>query len=606
MSEVSMKATHLTKAWCLLAVFTCVGIPLNASAQRDVNWQIDPKGFPGDVSVFIDVEENGVFKRDLTAAAFALSMDEFAGEQGGWILNQQQVTSGWAGAQVLVMIDISRSYTDDFDKAKRVVRAIINYMDPARDTMAIGTAPRKDGFSEANLNVPFTSDKNALLSGLNQIKPLPSNDESGARICNSLSEGLRWFPEQPSDKYRAVMVLTGGADKGEGEGDCVEKSYANGKVPFYSIVFTLDRKYDDPRNAHKIENKTHELSQKTGGRSIFRQSENDYLQFVGLLWNRIRSQYLLRVTFPCYKPMPIIEHVSVLKVEGRDADGIKFQATSAPAPTPEITAIYPQFATRRDIDDGKVELTVDGRGFCGSPGTVKVFVGNASVAPNSQNPFRVVASLNSSVENGNVKVYNRFGQKGESAVKFEVQKPPKGAEASSTLTAIVIAIVVLAGLAILLVALKSRKAKAPTQSSPSTPPAPAMAPAAAPSTGGAAKTMAMNAISRAWIERKDGERVDLDEGVNIIGREDTCRIKLEVPGVSREHARIDLQKAQGLIWLEDLGSTNGTFWGRRGAGEDDLKRVEKKQILSAGDTIWIGGECLTVRFEGGTKAPQEA
>jgi len=118
--------------------------------------------------------------------------------------------------------------------------------------------------------------------------------------------------------------------------------------------------------------------------------------------------------------------------------------------------------------------------------------------------------------------------------------------------------------------------------------------------------MAMNAISRAWIEKKDGTKIELDDGVNIIGREDTCKIKLEVPGVSREHARIDLQKVQGLIWLEDLGSTNGTFWGRQGTSEDDLKRVEQKHILNSGDTIWIGGECLTVRFEGGTTVPKEA
>jgi len=598
-----MKVSQYMRLWPGCVIVISLLLPFVATAQRDVHWQINPRGFPGNASVFVDVEKEGVFKRDLPASAFALSMDEYAGDQGGWILNRQQVVSGWAGAEVLIMIDKSRTYTGEFDKAKRIVRAIINQMDPNRDQVAIATAPAKGGFSDAKLEIPFSNNKNNLIKAANGIKPLPSNDKTGARICNSLAEGLRWFPEQPEDRYRLIIFITGGADKGEGKGNCVQESYSHGKVPFFPIVFKLDRKYDDPRNSHKIENKTHELAQKTGGQSIFRQSENDYLQFVSLIWNRIRSQYYLKILFPCYRPMPVKAHTSVLKVEGRDADGIKFQATSAPPPTPLITALYPPSATRKNVDDGNIDLTIDGSGFCGPPGTVKAYVGGRPVSLKSQSPFRVVASLNSSIESGKVKVINRFGQNGESPMKFEISKAPKGAEASSTLTAMVVAVVILGVLSILLVALRSRKAKVKTGTAPSMPSADEQA--RAPSLGGAAKTMAMNAISRAWIERTDGTEIDLADGANLIGRETTCTILVDIQGVSREHARVDLQQSQGLIWIEDLGSTNGTLWGPSGTPESDLKRLEKKHLLNSNDTIWIGGECLTVRFEGGTQVPKE-
>lgn len=594
-----MKVTQRARLWFWSTAFLFLFVSAPAMAQRDVHWQINPHGFPTDVSVFVDVEERGLFKRDLRAGAFALSMDIYAGDQGGWLLNSQQVVAGWAGAQVIVMVDKSRSYTGEFNKAKRIMRAIVNYLDPRRDQLAIATAPAGGGFSEAKMETAFTADKNVLNRAIDRINPLPSGDKSGARICNALAEGLRWFPEQTSDRYRVVVLLTGGADKGEGNSNCVQDSYTKGKVPFFPIVFKLDRKYDDPRNSNKIKNKTHELAQKTGGRSIFRKSENDYMQFVGLLWNRIRSQYYLRYTFPCYRPMPAVEHGAMLKVEGRDADGIRFQATSTPPPTPVISAIYPAQASRKDVDDGNVDLTIDGSGFCGP---VQAFVGERRINLKSQNPYRVVGSLNSSIESGKVKVENCFRKNGESPMKLQIVKPPKGAEASAMLTYLVLVIIGLVVFSVLLVALRSRKAKvtgAPSLSRPSS------APSVAPSTGGVAKTMALNAITRAWIEMKNGKTVDLFDGANIIGREATCRVPLEVPGISREHARIDLQQGQGLIWVEDLGSTNGTFWGPPGAAENDLTQLTKKHLLNSGDTVWIGGECFTVWFEGGTQTPRE-
>ena len=53
----------------------------------------------------------------------------------------------------------------------------------------------------------------------------------------------------------------------------------------------------------------------------------------------------------------------------------------------------------------------------------------------------------------------------------------------------------------------------------------------------------------------------------------------------------------GAGFVEDLGSTNGTYWGPPGAAETDLQKLTQRKLLTAGDTIWIGGEKLTVSFD---------
>ena len=74
-----------------------------------------------------------------------------------------------------------------------------------------------------------------------------------------------------------------------------------------------------------------------------------------------------------------------------------------------------------------------------------------------------------------------------------------------------------------------------------------------------------------------------------------------MPGVSREHARIEFDDTHGLIWVEDLGSTNGTFYGKGDTVQEEATRLEKRQLVSSGDAIWIGGEKVVIRFEGGVQ-----
>jgi len=587
----------------VLAVFSIVAglvIPSLCLAQREVNWQLNPKGFPDKASVFVDVTDRvggkPNFVGTIAPTGFAVSVDEFTGDQGGYIMNQQTLRAGNAGSQVLIMIDRSRSYTGSFAKAKRMAKEIVNHrlMNPGIDQIAVASFPAS-GYSESRLLMSFTNNKASLNQAIDAISLPPKDDKTGARICNALAEGLTFFPENVTDKYRTVIFLTGGADKGEGKGNCVRDSYAAGKVPFNNLVFKLDRKYDDPRNSHKIENGCHDLAKNTGGRSYFRKTESEMKAFINSFWSRIRAQYHLQVNFPCYKPSPQVQHYSMLKVDGRDTEVIKFQATSMPAPVPEITAIYPQQAYRNQVDDGNIDLTIDGKGFCAMPGRIKAYVGGVPVNVKSYNPFRVVASLNSNTKSGTIKLANYFGQQGESPMKFNIIKPPKGAEASSTLMYLVIGFVVLIVLAVIIVALRSRKAKVPL----GPPPTASDVRPSSVSSGGAPKTVAVNATSNAWVQRQDGSKQDLSIGDNILGREDHCAFKLTVQGVSREHAKIFVDPGSGSITVEDLGSTNGTFHGSAETTQALANKLTAKQIVANGDHIWISGEQLTIFIKEG-------
>jgi DNA-binding winged helix-turn-helix (wHTH) protein len=56
-----------------------------------------------------------------------------------------------------------------------------------------------------------------------------------------------------------------------------------------------------------------------------------------------------------------------------------------------------------------------------------------------------------------------------------------------------------------------------------------------------------------WNERV----LPLVDGENVIGRDPSCGVWLDQPGVSRRHARMSV--TGDVAKIEDLGSTNGTF-----------------------------------------------
>ena len=81
-----------------------------------------------------------------------------------------------------------------------------------------------------------------------------------------------------------------------------------------------------------------------------------------------------------------------------------------------------------------------------------------------------------------------------------------------------------------------------------------------------------------------GDEIPL-EAVNSLGRAQTNSVCLNDDVVSAQHAILSLRQKQW--WLEDLGSTNGSFVNRRPIGGPT--------IVAPGDTIEIGR--VTLKLE---------
>ena len=94
----------------------------------------------------------------------------------------------------------------------------------------------------------------------------------------------------------------------------------------------------------------------------------------------------------------------------------------------------------------------------------------------------------------------------------------------------------------------------------------------------------------AQVEMEEGPQVGnpwpLLAGRTRLGRESDNHVVLDDERVSLHHAQINVR--DGVYWLEDLGSTNGTF-----LGEDE--RVMKPYPLEDGDKFRLGGLVLVFR-----------
>jgi DNA-binding winged helix-turn-helix (wHTH) protein len=83
----------------------------------------------------------------------------------------------------------------------------------------------------------------------------------------------------------------------------------------------------------------------------------------------------------------------------------------------------------------------------------------------------------------------------------------------------------------------------------------------------------------------NGQRLKLNEGEYVVGRDPDADVYLDSPSVSRRHAIIRITGREATV--EDLGSRNGTFVGER--------RIENVSALENGDAIRIGSVVLTFR-----------
>ena len=84
--------------------------------------------------------------------------------------------------------------------------------------------------------------------------------------------------------------------------------------------------------------------------------------------------------------------------------------------------------------------------------------------------------------------------------------------------------------------------------------------------------------------RYGAREFELLDGVNIVGRGPEAAIRLNAPGISRNHARIIVRGGRATI--EDMGSKNGTYVGGT--------RVDASRELKDGDEIRLSRELLVV------------
>ena len=89
-----------------------------------------------------------------------------------------------------------------------------------------------------------------------------------------------------------------------------------------------------------------------------------------------------------------------------------------------------------------------------------------------------------------------------------------------------------------------------------------------------------------WIVARD-RTFRLSDGENLVGRDPESAVWLDSDSVSRVHARIVVDGAGRRVWLEDLGSKNGTRLSGR--------RVRERVELSDGDEVTFGAVRVKLR-----------
>jgi hypothetical protein len=87
------------------------------------------------------------------------------------------------------------------------------------------------------------------------------------------------------------------------------------------------------------------------------------------------------------------------------------------------------------------------------------------------------------------------------------------------------------------------------------------------------------------VDGRGPDTVDLVPPETTVGRDESCHVTIPDSSVSHRHARI--YHSDGEWYVEDLGSTNGTFVNDR--------PLTRPMVLRPGDTVSIGRATLEAR-----------
>jgi hypothetical protein len=92
------------------------------------------------------------------------------------------------------------------------------------------------------------------------------------------------------------------------------------------------------------------------------------------------------------------------------------------------------------------------------------------------------------------------------------------------------------------------------------------------------KTMRLTVVEP---EAQRGQSFELEDELTV-GRAPGCGVRVEDAYTSNIHAR--LFRRDGALWLEDLGSTNGTWV--NGERVDEARRLGRGDLLQVGSTVF--------------------
>jgi pSer/pThr/pTyr-binding forkhead associated (FHA) protein len=114
-------------------------------------------------------------------------------------------------------------------------------------------------------------------------------------------------------------------------------------------------------------------------------------------------------------------------------------------------------------------------------------------------------------------------------------------------------------------------------------------PAPAPARGPAAPKGTPQRLRVVEPAARKGQAFDLAEELTV-GRAAGCQVRVDDTYASQLHARIFRRDAE--LFVEDLGSTNGTYLNRRGT--QNKEKVTGPLPLKLGDRLMIGKTVLEV------------
>lgn len=83
------------------------------------------------------------------------------------------------------------------------------------------------------------------------------------------------------------------------------------------------------------------------------------------------------------------------------------------------------------------------------------------------------------------------------------------------------------------------------------------------------------------------KEIPLSRGSAVIGRDESCRLRVPVPSVSRRHCEVAVEDDEVVV--RDLGSSNGTFV--------NGQRVKQAEVVP-GDLLTVGPVVFVVRVDG--------